>query len=91
MKQKIRALSIAFSVLSCLLRLSLAWNIMKWKTTCTPSEDTQQILQAISWSQLSTEMLVTELWLTDAKCYFDDNTWYWWTNIPCPSKEELPL
>lgn len=52
---------------------------------------TQQILQAISWSQLSIEMLVTEQWLTDAKCYFDDNTWYWWTNIPCPSKEELPL
>lgn len=53
--------------------------------------NTQQILQAISWSQLSMEMLVTEQWLTDAKCYFDDNTWYWWTNIPCPSKEELSL
>ena len=20
----------------------------------------------------------------EPKCYFDDNTWYWYTNIPCP-------
>lgn len=89
MKQKIRVLGIVCTVLSCLLWLSLAWNIMKWDPICTPSEDTQQSLQAISCSQLSMEILVTEVWLTDARCYFDDNTWYWWTNIPCPSKEEL--
>lgn len=33
----------------------------KQEITCTHSQDTQQILQAISWSQLSTEMLVTEV------------------------------
>lgn len=32
----------------------------KQEITCTPSQDTQQILQAISWSQLSMEYLVTE-------------------------------
>lgn len=33
----------------------------KQEIACTPSQDTQQILQAISWSQLSIEYLVTEL------------------------------
>ena len=70
------------TIIALLSLLIISWVIRTGK-------DINHLSQQITEQQQSMEMQISEIWLNEPKCYFDDKTWFGWTNIPCPSTEEL--
>ena len=59
--------------------MSIAWLwILTTKYNDSLNYKHQQLLERLD----SLEMCCADT--KEPKCYFDDNTWYWYTNIPCP-------
>ena len=60
--------------------------ILLWQV----EKSNQEVISQLGWinERLDTIVQWNEyiVWVVNGepRCYFDDNTWYWWTNIPCP-------
>ncbi len=70
-----------WAILYCLLiLLMLSWiaRAFIWINPKEEREEHQQVMERLE----SVERACSDI--NEPRCYFDDNTWYWWTNIPCP-------